>query len=96
MAGDEHSDCVLRARGISRTFPGVRALDGVELCLRSGEIHALMGQNGAGKSTLIKVLTGVCAPDSGTHEHHGRRLQPQYPQQAHQLGLSTVYKEVNL
>ena len=50
---------VLTARGISMTFPGVKALDGVDLTLRKGEIHALMGENGAGKSTLIKCLTGI-------------------------------------
>lgn len=96
MADDEHTDCVLRAQGISRTFPGVRALDAVDLCLRSGEIHALMGQNGAGKSTLIKVLTGVCAPDRGTLELDGRSIQPVSPLHAQQLGISTVYQEVNL
>jgi monosaccharide-transporting ATPase len=88
--------CVLRARGIERGFPGVRALDGVDLCLRAGEVHALMGQNGAGKSTLIKVLTGVCPPDAGTIELCGQAVQPQSPLHAQQLGISTVYQEVNL
>jgi galactofuranose transport system ATP-binding protein len=88
--------CVLRARGINRGFPGVRALDDVDLCLRAGEVHALMGQNGAGKSTLIKVLTGVCPPESGTIELEGRSIQPSSPLQAQQLGISTVYQEVNL
>ena len=96
MAGDEHDDCVLRARGIHRAFPGVRALDDVSLCLRSGEIHALMGQNGAGKSTLIKVLTGVCAADSGSIELDGQIIHPLSPLHAQQLGISTVFQEVNL
>jgi simple sugar transport system ATP-binding protein len=74
----------------------VQALDDVELCLRSGEIHALMGQNGAGKSTLTKVLTGVCAPDSGTIELDGQQIEPTSPLHAQQLGISTVYQEVNL
>ncbi|HVY81559.1 MAG TPA: sugar ABC transporter ATP-binding protein [Steroidobacteraceae bacterium] len=90
------AECVLSARGISRTFPGVRALADVELHLRAGEIHALMGQNGAGKSTLIKVLTGVCAPDAGRIELDGRRIRPASPLHAQQLGISTVYQEVNL
>src|SRR5688500_13099451 len=90
------AECVLRARGIRRGFPGVRALDDVELCLRAGEIHALMGQNGAGKSTLIKVLTGVCPPDAGTIELEGRAIRPDSPLHAQQLGISTVYQEVNL
>src|SRR5437868_14112222 len=70
----DSADCVLRARGIGRGFPGVRALDGVDLCLRAGEVHALMGQNGAGKSTLIKVLTGVHPPDAGSIELDGRAI----------------------
>jgi monosaccharide-transporting ATPase len=88
--------CVLRARGIVRNFPGVRALDNVDLCLRAGEIHALMGQNGAGKSTLIKVLTGVCAAEGGTIELDGRAINPASPIDAQRLGISTVYQEVNL
>jgi len=88
--------CVLSARGIRRGFPGVRALDDVQLCLRAGEVHALMGQNGAGKSTLIKVLTGVCAPEAGTIELDGRVIQPASTLEAQQLGISTVYQEVNL
>jgi galactofuranose transport system ATP-binding protein len=88
--------CVLKAEGIGRSFPGVRALDEAGLCLRRGEVHALMGQNGAGKSTLIKVLTGVCAPDSGVIELDGREVRPASPIEAQRLGISTVYQEVNL
>lgn len=87
---------VLQAREISREFPGVRALDNVQLTLRCGEVHALMGQNGAGKSTLIKVLTGACLPTSGTIELDGKLIQPQSPLDAQQCGISTVYQEVNL
>jgi monosaccharide-transporting ATPase len=91
-----HAECLLRARGIRRSFPGVRALQDVELCLRGGEVHALMGQNGAGKSTLIKVLTGVCPPEAGTIELDGRTIQPASPLHAQELGISTVFQEVNL
>ena len=62
---------IVEMRGITISFPGVLALDDVDFTLRSGEIHALMGENGAGKSTLIKALTGVYAIDSGDH-HRGR------------------------
>jgi galactofuranose transport system ATP-binding protein len=92
----ENAGCVLQARGIHRGFPGVRALEDAGLCLRAGEVHALMGQNGAGKSTLIKVLTGVCAPEAGSIELDGKTVRPESPLDAQQLGISTVYQEVNL
>lgn len=59
------TDPVLRLEGIVKTFPGVRALDGVSLSVMPGEVHALMGENGAGKSTLMKVLGGIYSPDEG-------------------------------
>jgi len=92
---------VLRARDISRAFPGVQALAGVELTLRAGEVHALMGQNGAGKSTLIRVLTGVYAPDAGGIELLDRSGQavtiaPRSPLHAQELGISAVHQESHL
>nr|WP_090773515.1 sugar ABC transporter ATP-binding protein [Nonomuraea maritima] len=87
---------VLTMRGIGKRFPGVTALDGVDLRLLPGEVHALMGENGAGKSTLIKVLTGVHAADAGTVELEGRRVAFAGPLEAQQAGISTVYQEVNL
>src|SRR5262245_36105040 len=87
---------VLKARDISRAFPGVQALSGVELTLRAGEVHALMGQNGAGKSTLIRVLTGVQAPDAGSIELLGNLIAPRAPQHAQELGISAVHQESHL
>ena len=87
---------VLRARDISRAFPGVQALSGVELTLRAGEVHALMGQNGAGKSTLIKILTGVYSPDSGSIELLGGAVTPRSPIHAQALGISAVHQESHL
>ncbi|MGW0485639.1 sugar ABC transporter ATP-binding protein [Nonomuraea sp. NPDC003214] len=87
---------VLRMSGIGKQFPGVRALDGVDLRLLPGEVHALMGENGAGKSTLIKVLTGVHQADEGTIELAGRPVAFGSPLEARQAGISTVYQEVNL
>ncbi len=83
-------------RNIVKEFPGVRALDGVSLTLRSGEVHALMGENGAGKSTLIKVLTGVYRPDGGEILMEGQPIRPVSPEDAVRHGISTVYQEVNL
>ena len=77
-------------------FPGVKALDKVDFNLRAGEIHSLLGENGAGKSTLIKCLTGVNHKDAGTIILDGKEIQPQSPQHAIELGISTVYQEVNL
>ena len=87
---------LLEVRGLSKSFPGVRALDGVDLTLRRGEVHALMGENGAGKSTLIKVLTGVHTRDSGEALFDGNSIHPKSTGEAEALGISTVYQEVNL
>ncbi|MFC8193655.1 sugar ABC transporter ATP-binding protein [Cellulomonas sp. NPDC057328] len=89
-------DAAVRMTGITITFPGVKALDGVDLVLRRGEVHALMGENGAGKSTLIKALTGVYRVDSGGIAVDGRELRFDDPSQAQAAGISTVYQEVNL
>lgn len=96
------SDSALRAKpvlelsGIYKAFPGVKALTDVGLLLFPGEVHTLMGQNGAGKSTLIKILTGVYKPDQGRILLHGRPVQPRSTLEAQNLGISTVYQEVNL
>ncbi|WP_242103859.1 sugar ABC transporter ATP-binding protein [Lysobacter sp. M2-1] len=90
------ADIVLQARGLCKSFAGIAALEDVDLILRAGEVHALMGQNGAGKSTLIKLLTGVMRPDSGEMWVGGQAVSPSSPAQAQHLGISTVYQEVNL
>jgi len=87
---------LLALRGIGKKFPGVTALAGVDFSVRAGEIHALLGENGAGKSTLIKVLTGVYMPDSGEARLAGQLIRPTSPREAENLGISTVYQEVNL
>ncbi|MET9319419.1 sugar ABC transporter ATP-binding protein [Streptomyces sp. NPDC003038] len=87
---------VLELRGVRKEFPGVVALDGVDLRLFPGEVHALMGENGAGKSTLIKVLTGVHPSDGGTVTLADEDVHISSPLQAQQTGISTVYQEVNL
>ena len=88
---------VLEMRGIEKSFPGVRALRGVDFSLNTGEIHALMGENGAGKSTLIKVLTGVYSKDAGKISMQGAEdIQINSPQDAQNAGISTVYQEITL
>jgi galactofuranose transport system ATP-binding protein len=86
----------LEMKGITKTFPGVKALSNVSLRLFPGEVHALMGENGAGKSTLIKVLTGVYIADEGTITLDGIPIHVTTPLEAQELGISTVYQEVNL
>ncbi len=93
---EEINDCRLTMTGISKSFPGVQALQEVNFSLRSGEVHALVGENGAGKSTLIKVLTGVERPDAGRISLEGKPLSIRSPQHAQALGISTVYQEINL
>ena len=92
------NDVVLTMRGIVKTFPGTRALDGVDFTLRKGEVHALMGENGAGKSTLIKVLTGVYEKDAGSIWVEGSEGEAPIhsPQDAQNIGISTVYQEITL
>ena len=87
---------VLQVRGACKSFPGVRALDGVDFTVRAGEIHALMGENGAGKSTLIKLITGVFSRDAGEALLDGMPVHPRSPREAEACGISTVFQEVNL
>ena len=90
------NETVLTMRNIDKIFPGTRALDKVDFTLRRGEIHALMGENGAGKSTLIKVLTGVHEKDGGTIQVEGTEAHIHSPQDAQNVGISTVYQEITL
>ncbi|MEH1167030.1 sugar ABC transporter ATP-binding protein [Micromonospora sp. CPCC 205539] len=89
-------EVVLRLTDVVKTFPGVRALDGVQLEVRAGEVHCLLGQNGAGKSTLIKVLSGVHQPDSGLVEWRGEPTSFTNPQAAMRAGIATIYQELDL
>jgi galactofuranose transport system ATP-binding protein len=90
------STALLEICKLSKSFPGVRALEEVDFTVRHGEVHALMGENGAGKSTLIKVLTGVHPRDGGTIRLDGTEIHARSPKEAEASGISTVYQEVNL
>ncbi len=92
----ENENTLIQMLHISKSFPGVAALDDVQFELKAGEIHALLGENGAGKSTLIKVLTGVEERDSGSVIMEGKPIVAKNTQEAQKLGISTVYQEVNL
>src|SRR5512140_2618557 len=92
----EPIDAIVTMQGICKSFPGVQALENVDFNLRRGEVHALVGENGAGKSTLVKVLTGVERPDKGTIYLSGKPITIRSPLHAQELGIATVYQEVNL
>ena len=94
---DHQSDpFVVEMRGVEKSFPGVRALQGVQFDLRPGEVHALMGENGAGKSTLMKILTGVYQPDAGEIRVDGQPVTLPTPHAAQALGISIIHQELFL
>lgn len=82
---------LLGMRGIVKSFPGVQALRGVDLCLLYGEVLALLGENGAGKSTLMKVLGGAHRADAGTVTINGRQCRFQSPQDSRKAGVAVIY-----
>ena len=90
------NDYILEMKQIEIQFPGVKALDKVDFNLKAGEVHSLLGENGAGKSTLIKCLTGVNHKDAGTIILDGKEINPTSPQNAIEMGISTVFQEINL
>ncbi len=87
---------ILQAKKITKTFPGVLALDSVDFDLHPGEVHVLLGENGAGKSTLMKVLAGAYQPDAGTILLNGQERRLANPRQAQKLGVGIIYQEFNL
>ena len=96
------SEAVVKMEGISKAFAGIKALDNVQIELRKGEIHALMGENGAGKSTLMKIMTGVYSKDEGQmylRDEESGEMKPvemKSPLMAQKAGLSMVFQELNL
>jgi ABC-type sugar transport system ATPase subunit len=87
---------VLRLENVSKSFPGVQALDRVDFEVRAGEVHALLGENGAGKSTLIKIVSGVYQPDAGTILIDGQAVRLATPSDAQRAGIATIYQELLL
>ncbi len=89
-------EVILTMKGIDKSFPGVHALDHVDLEIRKGEVHALMGENGAGKSTLMKVLTGIYSKDEGTITYEGKEVTFSNPREAQAAGVVIVHQELNM
>ena len=89
-------DVLVLMEGIDKSFPGVHALDQAKFELRSGEVHALVGENGAGKSTLMKVLAGVYSKDAGRILYLGKEVEIHTPRAAQHLGISMIHQELNL
>jgi ABC-type sugar transport system ATPase subunit len=93
---DKQSPQLLTMTGIVKSYPGVRALKGVDFDLRAGEIHCLIGENGAGKSTLMRVMSGAEMPDAGTIAIDGRQFSSIAPALSHELGITVIYQETDL
>jgi ribose transport system ATP-binding protein len=89
-------DVILEVETVSKSFPGVKALDSVSFDLRKGEVHALVGENGAGKSTLMKILSGVYQADEGTIRYKGETVTFRDVIQAREAGIAIIYQELNL
>ena len=87
---------LLELSGISKSFPGVKALDDVGFNLKAGEVHALLGENGAGKSTLMKIISGIYQRDSGSYRLEGREIDELTPKKAQELGIAIIHQELNM
>ena len=87
---------ILEIHDLTKTYPGVIALDNVSINIKKGEVHALVGENGAGKSTLIKTITGASKPDSGKIIFEGKEYPFMTPRLSGDLGIEAIYQEFNL
>jgi len=87
---------MLEMSGVSKTFPGVRALDSVSFSVQRGEVVALVGENGAGKSTLMKILAGIYKPDAGKILFEGREVTIRSPRESAQLGVGVIHQELEI
>jgi ribose transport system ATP-binding protein len=96
MPKKDADEFILEFKGITKDFPGVRALDNVDFSLKKGEVHALVGENGAGKSTLIKILAGVFPATKGEIYYNGKKTTIRNPRRGLEMGISVIYQELNL
>lgn len=91
-----NNEYIIEMQGITKTFPGVVALNNVNIKVRPGTIHAIVGENGAGKSTLMKILSGVHQPDEGKIIFEGKPVKFSNQKQALDMGISMIYQELNM
>lgn len=91
-----NSSYLIELKGMTKTFPGVLANDSVNLTIKPGEIHALLGENGAGKSTLVKMIYGILKPDAGIINYQGKQISIASPAQARDLGIAMVFQHFSL
>ncbi len=91
-----NENIIYKMNGITKEFPGVKALDNVDLEIREGEIHAIVGENGAGKSTLMNILSGVYSPSSGSLEFNGKKVFLKNPLDAQNVGVAMIHQELSL
>ena len=89
------SEIKLELRNISKSFPGVKALDGVSIVLRKGTVHAVVGENGAGKSTLMKIINGLYQRDGGQVFLDGKEVHFSGPMESSAAGIAMIYQELN-
>ena len=89
------NDILLEVKGIRKSFDQNEVLKGIDMQVKKGEVHVILGENGAGKSTLIKILTGVHPKDAGEIYWEGKRVEPRNPTDSINLGISTIYQELN-
>ncbi len=89
-------DCILRLRDISKYFPGIKALDRIDFEVRTGEVHALIGENGAGKSTLVKLITGIYQPTAGSIVLDGKEVEFKSPNVSQQAGIAAIHQEATM
>jgi ABC-type uncharacterized transport system ATPase subunit len=92
----DNSPYLIELQGMTKSFPGVLANDAVDLKIKAGEIHALLGENGAGKSTLVKMIYGILKPDAGTILYNGKRVEIETPAHARELGIAMVFQHFSL
>ena len=90
------SETILEVKNLTKYFPGIKALDGVHMTVRTGEVHALIGENGAGKSTLVKILTGVYFPTAGEVRYKGENLSFKNALDAQEAGIAAIHQEASM